>query len=182
MFRRTFPDAIVVHLYRHPRDQWCSSLVDWDRCSSSCSIDDFRDLDAFYLLVWAHDLQYRFPFLDPGTASHPYRLFYFIWKLSYLVGRRYAHYSMAFESLAANPELEISRLFKFLDLKGADVGRLASLVVPPASRWLRYASDEWFKRHEEACEEVLRDFFQTNRGVTAGRQTIETGADERLVR
>src|SRR6185295_9635367 len=27
-FRREFPGASLVHLYRHPRDQWCSALVD----------------------------------------------------------------------------------------------------------------------------------------------------------
>jgi hypothetical protein len=118
--------------------------------------------DAFYLFAWAHDLKYHFPFLEPRTAAHPYRIFYFLWKLSYLVGVSYADYSLAFESLLANPEVELTRLFERIDLKGYDLRRLAALVVPPQSRWRRYASDDWFREHEEACERVLIEFFQTN--------------------
>jgi hypothetical protein len=27
-FRAHFPTARILHLYRHPREQWCSSLFD----------------------------------------------------------------------------------------------------------------------------------------------------------
>ena len=77
-FRRMFPSASLIHLYRHPRDQWCSSLAD-RACSTSCTIADFRNHDGFYLLTWAADLKYRFPFLEQPETSHPYRLFYLIW-------------------------------------------------------------------------------------------------------
>jgi hypothetical protein len=159
-FRRMFPSAHFVHLYRHPRDQWCSSLVD-SSCSRSCTIADFRDRDGFYLLTWAADLKYRFPFLEQPQTAHPYRLFYFIWKLSYLFGVTYADHSFSFESLVENPEIELRRLFTAIAMDGVNVAPLITLVEPTPARWPHYASDEWFRSHESACEGVLADFFGT---------------------
>jgi hypothetical protein len=156
-FRRTFPAATIVHLFRHPRDQWCSSLGDSASCSTSCTIADFRSRDGFYLLSWAADLKYRFPFLDVSDGDHPYRLFYFIWKLSYLFGIAYADYSISFESLVTNPETESKRLFTSADLDCADLDRIARLVEPTPNRWRQYGSDAWFRGHEELCEQVLHD-------------------------
>ena len=157
--RHAFPDAIILHLYRHPRDQWCSSLVDAAACPPSCDIQSFGAHDHFYLLSWANDLKHRFPFLDPAAAVHPYRLFYFIWKLSYIFGAAYANHSLAFEALTANPELELRRLFDVAGIDPGDLRPLSALVTAPPSRWIRYASDDWFRGHERACETVLAEFF-----------------------
>ncbi|MGH9959422.1 MAG: hypothetical protein ACREBC_20235 [Pyrinomonadaceae bacterium] len=40
-------------------------------------------MDGFYLLTWGWDLWHYFPFLTLDDESHPYELFYQIWKLSY---------------------------------------------------------------------------------------------------
>jgi Sulfotransferase family len=164
--RHTFPEATIVHLYRHPRDQWCSSLVDLSECPPSCDTRSFGSHDHFYLLTWATDLKYRFPFLDPAAAAHPYRLFYFIWKLSYMFGAAHAHHSVAFETLIANPEFELRRLFRAAGIDAGDLRPLTALVEPIPSRWTRYASDDWFRGHEAACETVLAEFFGS-RAVTA---------------
>jgi hypothetical protein len=49
--------------------------------------------------------------LDPATVTHPYRLFYFIWKLSFSFGTTYAHHSLGFEALTANL-VSINRRYK----------------------------------------------------------------------
>src|SRR5262249_33077428 len=115
-FRRQFPGAKIVHLYRHPRDQWCSSLVDVKCCPRDARMADFARHDKFYLLMWATDLNYHFPFLDPARIGHPYQLFYYIWKLSYLFGRQYGHCSVAFEDLVRDPDLTLLELFGGLDI------------------------------------------------------------------
>jgi hypothetical protein len=91
--RYNFPEATIVHLYRHPRDQWCSSLLE-SRFPLEGDVRSFEPYDGFYLRRWASDLKYRFPFLDERRVSHPYELFYAIWKLSYLFGRVYARTSL----------------------------------------------------------------------------------------
>lgn len=156
--RRMFPTATLVHLYRHPRDQWCSSIVD-PRSTPSCTLADFRGMDAFALLAWAADLKFRFPFLDLPETTHPYRLFYFIWRLSFRYGLAYSDYSLSFESLLERPEQELRRLFDVCGIHGADLAALTRLVEPIPPRWPQYASDDWFKSHETACEAVLSDFF-----------------------
>jgi hypothetical protein len=158
--RQTFPDALLVHLFRHPRDQWCSSLVDLRACPPAMDMAAFRERDHYYLLTWASDLKYQFPFLDPATIEHPYRLFYFIWKLSYWYGTAFADYSLSFEALTASPQQELERLMTYVGLDTNTVGELARLVEPAAPRWPRYAGDGWFREHEEACEEVLQAFFR----------------------
>src|SRR6185295_9584612 len=82
--RKTFPGAKILHLYRHPRDQWCSTLMDPSAFPKERTIADFAAHDHFYLRNWARDLKYHFPFLDEQHLDHPYEMFYYVWKLSYL--------------------------------------------------------------------------------------------------
>lgn len=170
-FRRTFPEAAIVHLYRHPRDQWCSSLVDWKDAAPDCTISDFRKTDGFYLTQWATDLKHRFPFLDVDQREHPYRLFYFMWKLSLMWGFSYADTSIRYESLVQQPLRELPRLFDALGIVDVNVPSLATLIEPTTPRWPKYAGDEWFRSHEESCERVLHDFFSD------GRTDPDTGDD-----
>jgi Sulfotransferase family len=161
-FRRNFPNARIVHLYRHPRDQWCSTLMDVKCFPPDGRVADFAPHDKFYLLSWANDLQYHFPFLRPGAADHPYQLFYYIWKLSYLFGRRYADHSLAFEHLLADPAGQLEELLTALGVRGGDLEDLEKLFSAPAlGKWKEYADDDWFRGHETVCETTLADFFGT---------------------
>jgi hypothetical protein len=158
--RRTFPRAKIVHLHRHPRDQWTSTLTDPTRFTRDGLLASFESYDEYYLLSWARDLKYHFPFLGEGQCRHPYWTFYLIWKLSYLFGRRYADVSLAYEDLLAAPEARITELFDRLNLGGVDVSALSKLIEKPRSgRWRNYADEDWFRRHEADAEAVLADFF-----------------------
>jgi hypothetical protein len=160
-FRRHFPEARIVHLYRHPRDQWCSSLRDVKCFPRDGRTGDFAGHDRFYLLMWAKDLRYHFPFLEPELADHPYQLFYYIWRLSYLFGRKYAHYSMAFEDLVSDPDQQLCDLFRALDMNVDCPERLKSLIAsPPVGKWKEYAEEDWFRQHEARCEVVLAEWFK----------------------
>lgn len=159
-FRKSFPRARIVHLYRHPRDQWCSTLKDIRCFPADGPAKAFAACDKFYLGAWIEDLKYRFPFLADPAEQHPYRSFYFLWRLSYLAGTQYSDYSVGYERLTGDPAIEIEKLMSFLGLRQADPELLRSLVAPPeGKRWMRYASDDWFKEHESYCEHVLESFL-----------------------
>jgi hypothetical protein len=156
--RNNFPSARLIHLYRHPRDQWCSSLLT-DTFPLNGTIQDFSARDRFYLLAWASDLSYQFPFLDPRDAEHPYDLFYMIWKLSYLFGKEWADASFGLEALSASPKEEIPRLMTAAGIEHYDLAELTRLVVPQKSKWRQYADHEWFVAREGRCEEILSRFL-----------------------
>jgi hypothetical protein len=155
--RHWFPNAIVVHLYRHPRDQWCSSLVDIAKFPKEARLGDFAEHDHFYLLAWVRDLQHRFPILDERTVDHPYDLFYLIWKLSWLYGRRYAHHSLGLERLIAEPERELRTLLDVVGLTDVAADSLLHLIDRQSpGKWRAYADDAWFAARESRCEALLR--------------------------
>jgi Sulfotransferase family len=162
-FRRHYPNATLIHIYRHPRDQWCSSLMgDVKRFSKNAHISEFPAFDRFYLQMWAEDLKYYFPFLDVPRNSHPYQLFYYIWKLSYLFGVKFCDHSIQFESLISEPEAVINELFCVVGAEPADPAALQAIVsAPPLGKWRDYAEAAWFEDHETRCEEVLFDFLKT---------------------
>lgn len=159
-FRQNFPNALILHLYRHPRDQWCSALVDPHCFSKNGTIAEFAVHDKFYLRMWARDLKYHFPFLDESFASHPYQLFYYIWKVSYLFGRAFADYSVAFEDILKDPEEQLRRLLKVSRVQQYDMSKLKSLIERPVvGKWKSYAEATWFQGHESVCETTMADFF-----------------------
>jgi hypothetical protein len=160
-FRRHFPDAKIIHLYRHPRDQWCSSLRDLECFPRDGKTGDFLRHDKFYLLMWANDLRYQFPFLEPKLADHPYQLFYYIWRLSHAFGRKYAHYSVAYEDLVRDPDVQLCDLFRAVDIEVDSPERLKALIAsPPGGKWKEYAGEDWFRRHEAKCEAVLAEWLK----------------------
>ena len=129
------------------------------RLMRDLTMADFGPHDHFYLFNWARDLKYYFPFLAAQPTDNPYRIFYFIWKLSYLFGREFSHHSVAFEDLAADPHRVIADMLPRLGID-APVSPLASLIeTPPTRRWPRYAPDEWFQDHEAECEAVLGEYW-----------------------
>jgi hypothetical protein len=143
------------------RDQWCSSLLGERFGPDAGGLDAFAPHDGFYLLAWVRDLGRAFPFLRDDRSSHPYRCFYWLWKLSYLFGRRYADVLIRFEDLVERPRAVLAETFDLLGLGGADWERLGALVERPAiGRWREYAAESWFAAHEAACEETLADFLR----------------------
>lgn len=156
--RATFPRARVLHIYRHPRDQWCSTLVDHRRYPATASMAEFAAHDHYYLLAWTDDLSAWYPFLDPRTASHPYELFYYLWRLSHAVGCRHADASFSLEALARDPRGEVARLMREAGVVDPDLDALCGLVKPQQSRWADYASASWFSQIEARCERALTAF------------------------
>lgn len=163
--RYQFPKARIVHLYRHPRDQWMSMLGGSDAFPATGRVEDFTPHDRYYLLRWCRDLKHHFPFLDEAQAEHPYALHYSLWRLSYVYGLHYADYSIAFEELVSHPERVLTGLLADLGFTGVSIERLVQLVNPPnLNRWTAYADDDWFSSIESRCEEQLRGFLSALSG------------------
>lgn len=168
--RRQFPGAKVVHLYRHPRDQWCSSLGKGGHVPRDVTMAAFEPFDVFYLERWARDLSRHFPMLADRGASSAYRVFYLIWRLSYVLGATHADHSVSFEDLVQSPRDTIGRLTEAVSLS-TDVDGLARLVSgAPVGAWRSFADDTWFRGHEAACEAVLAELSLG--AVTPSREQI----------
>lgn len=165
--RARFPEAELLHIYRNPRDQWCSTLPRTRLDMTQLRLRNFEPHDGFYLLSWGRDLSYWFPFVARDGASHPYELFYQLWKLSYLFGRAYADMSVCFETLIHNPEREIARMMTRFAFEPYDLKRLVALVAPvDEGKWRQHADDDFFAAIEARVERTFDQYFGVNgRGV-----------------
>ena len=178
--RARFPNAAVIHIFRHPRDQWCSSLLNTRRLSKDMDLRDFASCDGFYLLTWGRDLRRYFPFLTLDETAHPYELFYQIWKLSYIFGRKYADLSISFEELVKHPRRGLQVLLKTLSIDGVDPARLATLVKPVRiGKWIEYADEGWFSAIESRVDATLADYFQTALTAEPNANSRKNGTDTR---
>lgn len=158
--RANFPKARIVHVYRNPRDQWCSTLRD-EAAYPAVARSNIGFTDHFYLMVWFRDLVRQFPFLADYEAHHRYYLFYLIWKLSYCFGAHYSDISLGMEVLTQDP---FDSLAKILAATGSELGLAEkvdfSFVEAVPSRWPNYAGEKWFTDIEKECDELVHEFFQ----------------------
>lgn len=158
--RYHFPHAKILHVFRHPRDSWCSTVGGRTTSGPNLKLRDFEPLDGFYLLTWGQDLCHYFPFLTLDKESHPYELFYQIWKLSYLFGRAYSDMSISFEEILGSPESAIRDVFSALSVESYDLAKLGGLVSPVATgTWKRFADHQWFKAIEEKVDNTINDYL-----------------------
>jgi hypothetical protein len=157
--KHDFPNAKILHLYRHPRDQWISFLLD-KKLMNRRDVE-FTYVDNFYLNSWCHDLSVHFPFLKRDETPHPYRRFYYLWKLSFLFGEKCADLSIDYESLATAPNKEIQKIFTALDWSLDPKNYSYIFKSPTQDKWREYADDDWFVEHELYCEKNLRKYFDT---------------------
>jgi hypothetical protein len=149
-----YPKAKFIHLYRHPRDQWCSFLTDKQKMNK----DDVQHTyeDGFYLNSWCHDLSQHFPFLSAKQTPHPYMRFYYLWKLSYLYGKQYSDLSISYESLVTDTENVLADMLALVGDEVSDAQELSKLIdVTSVGAWRRYADEGWFSQMEARCESTL---------------------------
>jgi hypothetical protein len=158
--RANFPKARIVHVYRNPRDQWCSTLRN-EAAYPASAPSNAGFPDHFYLEIWFRDLVRQFPFLVDYETHHRYFLFYLIWKLSYCFGKHYSDISLGMEALTQKP---FNAMTDILAAIGTEVGLAeefdVSFVEVAESRWSSYAGEKWFADIEQECDEVVREFFQ----------------------
>jgi len=158
--RQNFPDAKIIHIYRNPRDQWCSFV---GKTSNFPMHNDSEFKDRFYLNIWIDDLTQTFPFLHKNIAKHPYQQFYLLWRLSYIFGQNFSDFSISLEELSQNPSNSLDKLFSTIKMNYKPNEHVFRLVKPQISgKWKLYAPSTWFDKHEEYCECILRDFFKNS--------------------
>lgn len=156
-----FPNAKFIHLYRHPRDQWLSFLTDKALMSHEKVLETYQD--AFYLNIWCRDLSQHFPFLDHRITPHPYQRFYYLWKLSYLYGKRESDISISFEQLVGQPKQVLTDLFNTINIDKKYIEPATEVLDKPAmNKWQKYADNDWFISLEQECERNL-DIFMSAR-------------------
>lgn len=160
--RENYPGATILHIYRNPRDQWCSVLRGSQYPLDAETAAGFQD--HFYQNVWVRDLCRQFPFLADFKGRHQYFTFYLLWKLSFDFGIKYADLSISMERLTATPREALADILAATRSE-ADVSRLnLAFIDKPESRWQSYASDQWFQAIEMECEVVLNNFFVRSQG------------------
>ncbi len=156
--RHNFPACKIIHIYRHPREQWLSFLTDKALMDSSRVQQTY--VDAFYLDPWCRDLEVHFPFLSVHVSPHPYTRFYYLWKLSFLYGQKYSDLSVCFESLVENPDNVLHDIFSLMGWPENNSEKVKAVIKKPRlDKWRDYASEGWFSEKEEECERVLDGFF-----------------------
>jgi hypothetical protein len=161
--RRQFPEAKIVHIYRHPRDQWCSTLGGAATSMANMTLGDFDHLDGFYLRTWANDLKHYFPFIDLSDQTHPYEIFYQIWRLSHLFGRRFADLSISYEDLVNDPRTTIESLVSMLSLTLPDPSSLQRMVSSQSvGRWRKLADHDQFVCLERRAEASMSQYLGWN--------------------
>lgn len=161
--KKNFPNAKLVHLYRNPRDQWCSFLTNKKLMNKHDVEDNYED--NFYLNVWCNDLKRFFPFLSPAETPHPYRRFYYLWKLSYNHGVKNSDISIAYEDFANSFDIEAENLSNILQINKSLLNSAHNVVNEATlDKWKSYANDDWFKQHELYCENMLNN-SQLSEGI-----------------
>jgi hypothetical protein len=156
--RKQYPNAKIVHLYRNPRDQWCSFLMDKELMNKYDVETAY--IDNFYLDVWARDLSQHFPFLNKQITPHPYKRFYYLWKLSYLFGVEYSDISISYEDLVTDTRVVVEKLRLQLDAETSLVDDAEAMISKTSvGTWTNYADESWFSCMEKACEETINGFL-----------------------
>ena len=84
--------------------------------------------------------------------------------------------AISFEEISLRPEEALSNLFCGLGIRDGDLDALVDLVDPPRlSRWVDYATDDWFAAREARCEALLADWLRSEDAMVAPTEALSGG-------
>ncbi len=164
--RAWFPGVPIIHIFRHPRDQWCSTLQGAALTAVQCRVRELEAYDGFYLMRWARDLKHTFPFLTMDAEAFAYELYYQLWKLSYLFGQHYAELSVRFEDLISDPRGNIRKILETAGMPEVDIEPLVPLVSPVRTgKWRECADADWFGEIEARVDATIARYASAVRAA-----------------
>jgi len=100
--RRHFPQALIIYLVRNPREQWISMAA-----KDNADLKVPRWMSVYQSSAFAANLMFVLPEIMGGEDQHAYERAYYLWRISQVVGQKYADLYVDFdrEFLAADPAL-----------------------------------------------------------------------------
>lgn len=149
--RRNYPDAVIIHIHRQPREQWLSMTA-----HHPVAIATARGLGVFQLNAFAASLLFSVPeIMSPGITSS-YERAYYLSRISRAVGEKYADLTIDFDrEFLVRDEKMFARL---ADCTGIPVRRktLDALLDQKISARANLRDDQGaLTEIEQKCDDVL---------------------------
>ncbi len=159
--KANFNNSKIIHMYRHPRDQWLSVSRNSILISHDLTGHDLSRYNIFYTIEWARNLSSSFPFLDPNLGQHPYYYHYLLWRLSYIYGKTYSGLSISYEDLITDTNSTLTRVIEYIGVSNTSVDTLANLINTRSDlgKWKSYANSDWYSAIESQCDSLLEKHF-----------------------
>lgn len=150
--RKKFPEAVIIHLHRNPREQWYSMVRSLPQ---ELWLDPQINTD-YELMTWSCALASVFPFLHGDHIKTSYHRHYLIWKLSKIIGINSSDLSIDFDNeLLASPVMAITKILSSSCIK-IDTKELSKLVVTQITgKWLSVKNEGWFASVEAECDDLI---------------------------
>jgi hypothetical protein len=134
-FRKNFPQARVVHIYRRREEQWKSVVNRVQGSLGRADVgQDSVDFAGFSVAAWCNDLAPHFPELAAVQSSSGADRFAKLWQLSYEANRSLADISIGYHELLGDFASTWTRIMRAIDMPPIDVAQLQQFVVTPDQR------------------------------------------------
>ncbi len=165
--RRQYPEAVIIHIHRHPREQWLSMLA-----KETPEFAAGRRVNIFQLSLFAASLVGSLPEILSPAAESSYERAYYLARISRAVGEKYADLTIDFEhEFLARDAKMFSRLTALtgIPVLRRTLNQFLATDIPPHAAPAENAVD--FAAIEQRCDAVLE-----RRGLL---RAIAAGALER---
>lgn len=126
-----YPHARLVYLKRNPIQLWCSQR----KHIAKDSHNEESYADAYELMQWCADLAPLLPFLAPQKGRHGFYRFYWLYRLSVLMGTHYADVVIDLDEDVFNSDNYLSKL-ALLDFNENELETARTLKHVPESHEL----------------------------------------------
>jgi hypothetical protein len=131
-FKKNFPQAKIVHIYRRRDEQWKSLVKRVQEFVGKEDVgQDSVDFAGFNIPMWCEDLASRYPQLAASQSTTGAERFGKLWELSYESNRASADVSVGYHELLNDFEAAWKRISEVVEMPATDVATLKQFVVTP---------------------------------------------------
>ena len=122
-----FPQATIIHIERNPLQLYYSQRKHIDKAHR----DDFQYWDAYELLPWCWSLSEQFPVLLDPKHDHAFCGFYWLYRMSQIIGRRVSHVSIQLEADVFESDDYLDKLKQVIGLNATQVAAIKTIKHVP---------------------------------------------------